>query len=389
MLGGHVEPRLLVLSLLLACHGGADDGDPTVPYVTDTAAVNPPDTPPEDPVFDADHVLLVSAIGAIHVLGADGDELDQWDLATYVTDPACGGQCRAEGLTPDGDGMVLNWAQQDGMETVGGLVRMDPVDGALGVTWAMGGWVYPHEVVRDPSGPNFLVADAMLDGVFWVPDDGSGRADAPVARIDEDTEGVDDAHTPNGLALYRDGDRSFLVVSYRGNDAGTPASEVGRLLCFDVTDRADPRFLWKFPAEGNLQAPHNPSFHWRDGRWVLLYAHSHGDRGQAGSIGVAQTVDLARAPTYIADLRPDSGEWGFPRGVALTGDDQLIITDTSTDRGLGAVYLADFPTELRPGGESGAFHVDGVDQHFETVETTTFAIGFEQAYRAFLWAPTF
>ena len=379
--------------LLLACHdgGSADlESGADVTYVTDSAALNPPDTPSADLMFDADHELLVAALPVFVSVQDDGDVAWSASTADFVADTRCDdGRCRVEGVTPDGDGLLVNWALQNGVQSEGGVVRMDLADGILAPTWEMTGWGYPHEALRDPTGPYFVIADATLDAIHWVSDDGTGNPDAPVASIDDTTPGVGSAHTPNGLWIYRDGAEVFLLVSYRGNDAGAPGSEVGRLLCFDVTDRGAPSLLWAFPEEGNLRAPHNPSFHWRDDRWILLFAHSHGVRSESGSIGVAQTVDLRQVPTYIADLVPTNGAWGYPRGAELTGDDTLIITDTGTGGVFGAVYVAAFPTELLPEGGSGAYTNDGAEQRWVTVDDTMLVGGLNEAYRSILWAPTY
>ena len=377
--------------LLLGCHVVAPPaGDADGSYVTDTAVVNPPDTETADLLFDADHELLVSSIPAFRSVNAEGTTTLDVAIASLVGEPGCDdGRCRVEGITADGEGLLVNWALQNGTESFGGVVRVDP--GAEGpvATWEMTGWGYPHEAVRDPFGPYLIVADATLDRILWMPDDGTGDVETPVAAIDKDTAGVGSAHTPNGLWIHQDGARLFLVVSFRGNDTGNPGNEVGRILCFDVTERSAPTLLWTYPPDGNLQAPHNPSFHWRDDRWVLLYAHSHGVRADSGSVGVAQTADLARLPTYIADLVPTQNEWGYPRGAELTADDVLLVTDTGTNGGMGAVFEVPFPVDLRPTGPTGAFQLDGSRQQFVEVDDTMFTSGLQEAYRAFLWTPTF
>jgi hypothetical protein len=321
---------------------------------------------------------------------ADGTRAWSWVVDDYVADDACGtGECRAEGVTADGEGLVVNWARQD-REMTGGLLRLDPSGVALTASWVTNTWVYPHEVVREPGTDTFIVADAMLDAVLWVPDDAMGTPDSAIARLDGEEV---DGHTPNGLFLLEDGGTTWLLVSFRGNDPTSPGSEVGRIVMYDITDHDHPSVVWAYPAEGNLAAPHDPSLHVRDGRWLLLYAQSHGDASEAGTVGVAELATLSDPPTYLADLRPAEGEWGYPRGARLLEDDALYVCDTpgltqgTTDA--GAVWRTHLPSDLEAAGASGAYREDGTDQVFVDLDDVTlFADGFDQTYRSLLWRPT-
>lgn len=390
----------MLLLALIACTAEPGTKDPSATGEDDSGTTDPtgttPEGPPVDAALDADHVLVVSSMNTITALDADGGEVRSWAVDDFVDSSTCsGGQCRAEGVTPDGDGLVVNWALQE-RTTEGGLLRLDPVEGDLEATWVQEGWSYPHEVRRDPGSSTYIVADAFLDSVSWVPDDGSGDPDHPLTEIGSNDSNQYGAHVPNGLALASEGDVVGLLICYRGNDASNPGAETGRLAMWDIADADAPRLLWVFPASGNLQAPHDPSLHWRDGRWLLLYAQSHGDANTAGTVGVAELADLTTQPTYLADLRPASGSWGYPRGALLTGDDTLFVTDTPGLGGggggsgePGAVYRMAFPTDLAATGKGGAYSSGGSDQAFEDLaDVETFAEGFDQTYRSFVWKPT-
>jgi len=348
----------------------------------------PPVAAPAEPSFDADHRLLVTELGAVHAYGEDGTREESWDVAEATGDPTClSGLCRAEGITVDGEALILSWALQNGQSTYGGLVWLDPVDGGWTTGAAVDGWRYPHEVQRDPTADRYLVVDAIADGIYWVPADRAAGPEDAVHVLAGDTADTDGAHIPNGMRIFVEGERVYLLVTYRGDDARSPGSETGRLLLWDVADPSRPRRVWSFPETGNLQAPHDPSVHLRDGRWHIVYAHSHGDGGELGSIGVAVTDDLEVQPTYLADFRDPEDRWFFPRGALWTGDNELIVTDTGGAGPAGAVYRMAFPGLPEPSGRPGAYRADGSTQDFVDLEgIEVFADGFDETYRSVLWA---
>lgn len=367
----------MILLLALGCVGPGKDDEVTTP----------PPGAPEDPSLDDAHRLLVTEMGALHAYGADGGRELSWDVAAASGNPTCeGGQCRAEGVTVDGGSLVFSWALQNGQSTYGGLVWLDPVDGGWAPAAAVEGWRYPHEVQRDPTAERYLVADALADGIYWVPADRAAEPEDAVYVLSGDTVDTAGAHIPNGMWLLPLDGHVYLLVSYRGDDARNPGSEIGRLILWDVVDPAAPRRVWVYPATGNLQAPHDPSLHGRDGRWYVVYAHSHGDGGDRGTVGVAVTDDLEVQPGYLADLRDPGDRWAFPRGAIWTGDGELIVTDTGGAGPTGAVYRMPFPALPEASGRSGAYRADGAAQDFVELDgIEVFAEGFEETYRAVLW----
>lgn len=390
---------MTMLSFLLACSSpatlptdsadgivdGTDtggDGSTTDPIVPDAIG----------PEWDADHLLLVSSQDTVEAYAAGGGSSVRWSLADLVDDRKCaGGDCYAEGMLADGEGLVFSWAYQSSAST-GGLLRLDPGGDDLTPTWMMPGWEYPHEAVRDPDGAAYIVADAFLDALRWVPDDGSGDASAPLYEIDGNDSEAAGGHTPNGMVVVREDGFTGLLVSYRGNDASSPGSGDGKLVMWDIS--GDGAVLaWSFPAEGTLATPHDPSLHWRDGHWLLTYAHTLGDGGNGGTVGLAELPDLRTAPTYLADLRPTSVSWPFPRGVLLAGTDTLYVTDSMGDgpgnRAEGGVYRLALPDDLVATGKSGAASSEGTDQTFiDIADITPVVTGLQNAYRSMLWAPT-
>lgn len=377
-----------MLTFLIACAEPEAKDDTAVPTSTSTSTTPTPTDPYADPVWDDEHVLITSSMNRVDALAQDGSLVASWLLDELVDDSVCEEEeCRAEGVTADGTGLIINYARQD-RQTAGGLLRLDPGGADLVPSWEAQGWAYPHEVAR--QGEELVVVDAFLDAVLWVPDDAGALPDAAGATLDAEAFKAFNGHLPNGMSILEEEGTTWLMVSFRGAPDGRDQDEAGRIAMWDITDPADPELAWFYPEEGSLRGPHDPTFHRRDDRWLLVYAHSGGGPDDTGTIGIAEFTDLRTVPTYVADLQAPDEELGYPRGAVLTGDDSLIITDTpSLSGGEGAVFLASWPTDLVASGKGGVWSEEGDDQEFVPLEDLTELVGgFEQTYRSFLWVPT-
>ena len=78
--------------------------------------------------------------------------------------------------------------------------------------------------------------------------------------------------------------------------------------------------------------------------------------------------------------------------MTLGGDDALYVADTPSlgggggENGSGSVFRTALPPGLTATGKSGAYSSGGTYQNFvELDDVTTFAEGFDQTYRTFIW----
>ncbi len=367
------------------------DADTDTDTDTDTDADTDadPNVPPEDPTFDGDRVLLVSLSDRAGRFAVNGDEEPEISLADYVPRCVNNRYCLVEGVTEDGDGLWVNWVDA-GEGYNGGLFRLDPGTSGPELIWDTDGMQYPHETVRDPTGPYLIVADAFANTVAWLPDDGSGDFSAPIAFLDPSNNGEPTAQLPNGLQVFEWDGRALLLTSYRTDDFEEPGDTNGSIVLWDITDRQNVTKVWRYPETGTVYAPHNPTLHVRDGEWILTYAQPLGYRGDTGTIGIAVAPDPFTGPAYVMDLVPtDAVVWSFPRGVLLTADDVLYVTDTGVARVEGTVSFGSLPTDLTPSTKGGTYNEAGTDQTFVTLEDVeVFVTGLTTGYRSIIWNPT-
>lgn len=247
--------------------------------------------------------------------------------------PACDQDCFGEGTSTDGDGILASYVE-DNQAYSGGVIRVAQ-DGQI--DWSLRGLAFPHDVVRDPVEGTVIVAEAYAY-VGWFAGDGS--SDTPIRQLDPDTEGYVSG-TPNGLDLITHDGRTTLLICSRD----------GVLTQWDITTPGAPVRLWRFPALGDLSAPHGAVVRELDGTFYLLYAHTWGgvETGD-GSIGVASMADPSEPPLYLADLVVPALHPGFDflRGVELTTSGDLLITDSGdqfVDQGpaQGRIWRAPLP----------------------------------------------
>ncbi|MEQ1503040.1 MAG: hypothetical protein ABMB14_12460, partial [Myxococcota bacterium] len=182
---------------------------------------------------------------------------------------------------------------------------------------------------------------------------------------------------------------------HRGGGRGGPGGlqdPSGEITMWDLTDPAAPSLVWTYPPSGSLFTPHGAVFRRYDGRWWLLYAHSDGN-GSTSSVGLAVTDDPTVAPAYVADLLPANVDpFEFLRGVELTSDGWLWLTDSGTQGGPGGpgpasgrVVVAAMPT-LAPTGATGAYG----DQVFvDLTEDAVVVDDLANPFEGWLWRPTF
>lgn len=163
------------------------------------------------------------------------------------------------------------------------------------------------------------------------------------------------------------------------------------ITAWDITDPADPEFLWTFPESGSLDTPHGCMARMYDGQLWMIWAHTEG-APTGGSVGVALANDPTVVPEYVADLLPagDVDSFGFLRGVELTTDGVLYLTDSGGGGGFGGsgqVVKATFPAGLAPTGASGA--VDSDQVFVDLTDAEVLLDGLDNPFEGFLWDPPF
>ncbi|MEQ1503135.1 MAG: hypothetical protein ABMB14_12935 [Myxococcota bacterium] len=347
------------------------DTDTDTDADTDTATI-----PPDSLVFDADHVLVIPDGGGLTLLASDGTKVLDASWTQLVGN--CGG-CGGEGASADGDGLLLSFTTGGGFGFDGAIARIDAA-GAL--EFRLDGFDFPHDAIRDPVDDTILVGEAFRNQVRWVAGDGSSNA--TLRSLGRGDPGWEDDDV-NGLDLFEDGGRRYLVQSMRGG-----FSDEGSIKLWDITDPAAMTIVWRFPASGSLAAPHSPTIRWYDGQWWLLYAHSNGLRS-GSTIGLAVMPDVTTAPAYVADLEPTGAEapFDFLRGVQLSDDGILYLTDSGPGEGVGGgpgqgrILQAPFPVGLVPSGTDGQY--DSGMTVIDLDGTTLIDDGYQNPFEGWLW----
>jgi hypothetical protein len=307
-----------------------------------------------DRYLDADHYLIQTDQDAITLLDESFTVVASYLLESAIGG-ACGAGCFAEGGSTDGD-LILGSYVTSAWSFTGGVFAMDH-DGV--VQFSLEGFGFPHDVVRDPADGTLIVGEAFGD-VTWIAGDGSSAT--TLRSIDGSTPGMAGT-TVNSLDLIEFDGQTWLLVCTRS----------GVLTMWDISVPGSPDLAWRYPASGGLDTPHGAVLREFDGQFYLVYAHTFGGSSRfEGTVGVAVMAHPADPPDYLADLRVPSGlpEFGFLRGVELSTDGVLYLTDAGTeypDAGdLGKLLTATLPVGLTPSGETGAVgapqsYVDLVD----------------------------
>ncbi|MEQ1504337.1 MAG: hypothetical protein ABMB14_19005, partial [Myxococcota bacterium] len=265
-----------------------------------------------DRVLDDDHLLVVPDGVGLTLVGAD----HAIALASTWTElvGACDA-CNGEGASDDGDGLLVSFTTS---YQTGAIARVDPWSHA---GFRVDGFLFPHDVVRDPIDGAIAVGEAFNHQIRWIAGDGS--SDAPIRAIGAANPGWEDDDV-NGLERIDVDGRTFLLESMRGGN-----SPNGAIKLWDIGDPDALRLVWRFPETGFLYAPHSPILRRRDDGWWLLYAHSAGTTSTS-TVGVARTDDPEVRPAYVADLIPEDPDppFAFLRGVELGDDGTLFLTDS-------------------------------------------------------------
>jgi hypothetical protein len=339
--------------LLVGCEPPeVDGGHPAV------ASCDYPASPPtgDRRLLDGDHVLVVPSADGLHLVRADGT---LGFSAAWTALGICDRPCSGEGASADGDGLLVAVNRGDD----GSVARLDgfALDGAATLDWRLDGFAFPHDAIRDPADGAVIVPESLESRVTWVGCDAASAE--PVRRMTEGRPPEFGDRQPNGADRFDWDGRSYLLLSNRGS-----ALWSGSATLWDITVAGAPTLVWRFPEAGGLATPHSPVLRAWDGRWWLLWAHTDGARPEGSSVGVAVTDDPLVRPIYVADLLPPEGiaPWGYARGIELTDDGTLWITDSSADGWLGpdlldgTVFEAQLPS-LTPtaatGGEQGQVFV--------------------------------
>ncbi len=336
--------------LALSCAGEppapADRGGDSRPPPVPSADTGEPRPGPTDP---GQGVLVVPDQRGLTLAALDGTVPFQRTWTELVGDcRACGG----EGASADGDGLLVSF-------TTGGGEGGGLPDGAIArltagaeLDFRVGRFGFPHDVIRDPADGTLMVVETHGSRVTWI--DGTGASADPVRTLGRETEGF--GSLPNGADLVVHGGRTFLMLTHRSG-VGPPGAAAGGITLWDISEVGAPSLVWTFPPDGGLDIPHAPIFRVVEDRWWLLWAHTGGAGGGQGTVGLAVTDDPTVRPVYVADLEPrdDVAPFVFLRGVELTADGRLLLTDSGSVRGPGAgrVVEAQWPTGLAPAEVSG------------------------------------
>ncbi len=306
--------------------------------------------PDPEPTFlwDADKVLVVPDGDGLTFLAADGTTT--WERTWTEAVGDCD-DCGGEGASDDGDGLLLSFTTK-GATSGGAVARLDA---AGELVWRVDGFQFPHDAERDPADGTVLVPEVGGSEVTWIAGDGSSVD--PVRQLDHENPAWE-GDLPNGAERFDHEGRSYLLLSHRGLPIPTRAG--GFVTCWDLTVPGEPTLVWRYPEEGALHTPHGAVVRWFDGHRWLVYAHTEATL-DTGTVGLAWLDDPTLAPEYVADLVPTgpTAPFEFLRGVELTTDGNLWLTDSGTGNGVslvrdGRVLRATMPQGLSPGGASGS-----------------------------------
>jgi len=367
------------LLILLGCTSG---GTVTAP---DSGATTGQDSGTVD--VPAPTHLVINTNAGVEQRALDGTLEAVWAWAELTTE--CGGGCNAEGIQVDGDGLIAAYSKS---LTSGGVLRLKAQDGDLVTDWDLQDYSFPHDGITDPSGLGVIIAETFAARILWL-----DPLDETVHHTLDDTEPTWDYSLPNSLELIAHQDRSYLLMSNRGNDLSGGASTAidGTLVLWDITEPTAPEQLWAYPESGTVGMPHSPVITRVSGSWVLAYAHTIGVHQSgsdgAGSVGLAVTDDLTVRPSYVGDgILPESlGDIETTRGVALGTDGQLYVTETGARGGTGRLLTATLPA-LTPQSVTGAYSVDHAQQVFLTLEDAVVLTDeLTGAFEPRLWTPSY
>ena len=196
----------------------------------------------------------------------------------------------------------------------------------------------PHSMAVMADGISYVLADTLNNRVLMIQPEGSSGTPTVVGSINDDQDGWGEALWPNGIDVLTWNDRELLLVTYKGGLGDDAASfNAGRIMMWDVTDRANIAHLWTFPEDGYIASPHGGTIQQSDdGDWLLVYAHSRGvsqsweggdEEGDdaLGSIGLAVFGSLDAVPEYRGELVvSEDPPLGFVRSATIIGDAMLI-----------------------------------------------------------------
>ncbi len=363
------------LLILVACTDG------TVDTSTDTDTASTTDTGPVPT-----HLVVTTGEG-VEQRTLDGDLERTWSWDDIAS--PCSGDCKPEGVQVDGHGLLTAYSQG---QAGGGVLRLKAEGGDLVPDWEIGDLDFPHDAISDPSGLGVMIAETFAARIVWMdPTTGS-----ELAALDE-TDSAWDYSLPNSLELIADAGRHYLLMSNRGNDLSGGANSAidGVLVLWDVTDGSAPTMVWQYPESGVVGMPHSPVMERVDGTWVLAYAHTvgveAGNNSGDGSVGVAITDSLTTRPAYVADgvLPGSMGELETTRGVELSSDGTLYITETASRGGGGRLIRASLPA-LDLSDKTGEYTEDHAHQDYiELTDAEELADDLRGTFEPRLWAPSY
>jgi hypothetical protein len=388
--------RLSLLLVLFACQdnteptsetgtetlfGGDGDTDADTDADSDSDTDTDTVTGPEL-LFDAEHVLVMPDAEGIKLVANDGSLAGE---ATWTEMIGSCASCGGEGTTADDDGGLLVTYTLSGGIGTGGVAKLNGSTGALG--FRLDGFGFPHAAVRDPVDGSIVVQETSANKLTWIAGDGASSAAVRALTVAGDATWP--GNSPNGLVRFQHQGGTYLLSSHRGGLGGT-----GEITMWDISTTT-PSLVWEFPGVGaNLDTPHSPRYRFYDGKWWLIWAHTEGV-SNGGSIGLAVTSDPLTRPAYVADLVPEApvAPLEYVRGVELTSDGMLYVTDSGTGSGPfggapeGRLISVPMPTDLAPTGASG--DVDADQEIIEIPGAVVLLEELDNPFEGWLWMPTF
>ena len=271
----------------------------------------------------------------------------------------------------------------------------------------------PHAVVDISSGDDvrLILVDTRNNRLLQIAVAPESSCAVVEQVLGNAHSGWEDFGAPNHLQVWSDEDNRYVLMTHKDliPTEASPGEGRGGVVLWQqslaaVDSTGEPAVhtwerVWRYPASGYLNAPHNVERFETDTGDVLVYAHSNGageewNEGNLGSLGVAVfDQGWLTAPSYLFDVRADRvvrRNFGFLRDADWVEGERFLLADSGCLRPEGCdkkrASLWDVSVDLggAPTGETGAWG----DQRFvEPYDVTRFE-GLDDVYEADAWLGT-
>ena len=270
----------------------------------------------------------------------------------------------------------------------------------------------PHAVVDISSGDDIrlILVDTRNNRLLQVSVEETSTCAVVEQVLGNAHSGWEDFGAPNHLQVWEDTERRYVLMTHKDliPTEESPGEGRGGVVLWaqslgDVYEWGESAVqtwerVWRYPAEGYLNAPHNVERFTTGSGDLLVYAHSNGagdtwNEGNLGSLGIAR-FDAAdgwlSAPSYVFDVRPDRvvrRNFGFIRDADWVEDERFLLGDSGCLRPEGCekkrAGLWDVTVDLsaEPAGGTGAWG----DQVFVEPQDATRFERLEDVYEADAW----